>query len=341
MGQVIFHPSLEGAQHGSKGLEGFLELAKRAGAAGAQPSNFMLEGKTAKEINDAFEQRELTLDGISMHCPFWVHGTAWTMSPTIRPFLPADVANLSVEKIEQWTEDYLFRMMDLAAELRMLIVPMFWGVLFGWEMATGYPWGFFAGADYDLLQEGKDRFVDKTKRLRDHANSLDLILAHEIHPGTSAFCADDFKMLVEICDNDPCLGVNVDPSHCWEGEDWETRFTKVAEYCYGCHVKNHYVVPGLPLRSMEPKWQDRGMQFTDLSTGDINLVRFAELMIKIGYPAKYCEVMGTSTAPLVVEAESAYRDGDATSIDGVQYVRDHLCFPIAEGSFEDEMGAEK
>jgi hypothetical protein len=49
--------------------------------------------------------------------------------------------------------------------------------------------------------------------------------------------------------------------------------------------------------------------------------------------------MGTKTAPLVVEAESAYRDLDATSANGIEYVRDHLCFPLAAGSFEDGMGA--
>jgi hypothetical protein len=49
--------------------------------------------------------------------------------------------------------------------------------------------------------------------------------------------------------------------------------------------------------------------------------------------------MGTETAPLVVEAESNYRDGDATSTDGIIWVNDNLCFPVAEGSFEDNMGA--
>ena len=49
--------------------------------------------------------------------------------------------------------------------------------------------------------------------------------------------------------------------------------------------------------------------------------------------------MGTETAPLVVEAESNYRDGDATSADGIQWVQNNLCFPVAEGSFEDNMGA--
>jgi len=41
----------------------------------------------------------------------------------------------------------------------------------------------------------------------------------------------------------------------------------------------------------------------------------------------------------LTEAESAYRDLDATSANGIQYVRDNLCFPLAAGSFEEGMGA--
>ncbi len=340
MAQPCFHPSVEGAQHGPKGLEGFLDFAKQSGAAGAQPSNFMLEGKSAQEIKSAFDSRGLHLDGFSMHCPFWVHTTAWTGSPTIKPFLPGDVAQKSLQEIEQWAEDYILKMFDLAAELNVKIIPMFWGVAFGWEIATGYPWGFWAGPGYDLVKEGKERFVQKTAKIRERANQLGFYICHEIHPGTGAMCTEDFQMLVEICDHDKCLGVNVDPSHCWEGEGWEQRFLRLADRCYGCHIKNHVVRPEHALRSMDPDWPKRGMQFTDLPTGDINMNRFVELMIQIDYPTRYCQIMGTKTAPMVVEAESAHIDLDACSANGIQYVRDHLCFPVAAGSFEDGMGAD-
>src|SRR5512133_1383727 len=161
MAQNIFHPSIEGAQHGAKSLAQFLDYAKKSGAAGAQPSNFMLQNdkggfKTAKEIKDVFAKAKLSLDGVSAHCPIWVQTTAWTGSPTVRPFIPADVAKKSTDQIEKWAEDYVLRLLDLCAELGVKIVPMFWGVAFGWEMATGYPWGFWAGGDFDLLKEGKE-----------------------------------------------------------------------------------------------------------------------------------------------------------------------------------------
>lgn len=343
MAKNCFHPSIEGAQHGAKSLGDFLDYAKAAGATGAQPSNYMLQDgrkfKSAKEIKAAFSQREMTLDGVSAHCPFWVHTTAWTGSPTVRPFIPAEIAKKSPAAIEAWAEDYLIRLLGLCAELGVKIVPMFWGTAFGWELATGYPWGFWSGGDYDLIKAGQQRFVEKTKRIRSKANKLGIKLAHEIHPGTAAMCADDFNMLVKICDNDPCLGVNADPSHCWEGEDWETRFRKVGPRVFACHVKNFTIRKGIPLRMMAPNWPDRAMQFTDLPSGDLNMARYAEMLVNIGYPQRYCQIMGTPTAPLIVEAESAYRDLDATSANGVAYVRDHLCFPVAGGSFEDGMGA--
>jgi sugar phosphate isomerase/epimerase len=343
MAQSIYHPSIEGAQHGAKSLPDFLDYAKASGAAGAQPSNFMLQDgdrfMSAQAIQDTFDQRGMKLDGVSCHCPVWVHTTAWTGSPTVRPFIPADLAKESTDKIEQWAETYLLKLMDLCAELNIKILPTFWGVVFGWEVATGYPWGFWAGGDFDLIKEGKERFVTKTAKLREHANKLGIYLAHEIHPGTGACCADDFNTLVEICDGDKCLTVNADPSHCWEGEDWETRFRKVADRIYACHVKNFVIRPGFPLRSMKGNWPDRAMQFVDIPSGDLNMVRYVEMLIDVGYPKRYCDIMGATSAPLIVEAESAYRDLDATSANGIQYVRDNLCFPLAAGSFEDGMGA--
>jgi hypothetical protein len=54
----------------------------------------MLQGgklfKSAKEIRETFESRGMTLDGISAHCPFWVHTSAWTGTKSGHPFIPPD-----------------------------------------------------------------------------------------------------------------------------------------------------------------------------------------------------------------------------------------------------------
>src|SRR5438105_10841383 len=58
MAENCFHPSIEGAQHGAKSLAQFLEYAKKSGASGAQPSNYMLTTDkglmSAKAIKEAF-----------------------------------------------------------------------------------------------------------------------------------------------------------------------------------------------------------------------------------------------------------------------------------------------
>jgi len=351
------HSSIEGAQHGGKGLEGFLKFAAGAGAAGVQPSNFMLQKPggslmSAAEIKQVFDKvatdlnltAPFKLDGVSIHCPTWVLLTAWTGSKTIRPFIPAEVRRLCPDEIEQWAEDQILALFDLFAELKVRIVPMFWGVAYGWELATGYPWGLWSGGEgdyaYDLIAEGKERFVAKTAKIRARANELGIFLAHEIHPGTAAQCAEEFAILVRICSGDPCLTVNGDPSHCWDGESMRTRFLHpaVAPRVVGCHVKNHTILAGQPLRCMEPDWQKRPMQFTDLRSGDIKLVRYVELMHRIGYVERYCTLTGSETAPLVTEAESAFMSLDACAADAIRYTNRRLCFEVATGSFEDGMG---
>jgi len=79
---------------------------------------------------------------------------------------------------------------------------------------------------------------------------------------------------------------------------------------------------------MAADWPDRAMQFVDIGSGDLNMIRYAEMLIHIGYPQRYCQIMKTKTAPLIVEAESAFRDLDATSANGIAFVRDQLCFPL-------------
>ena len=189
---------------------GFLAFAKEAGAAGAQPSHYMFEDgdtgeafKSAQDIRDTFEKHGLKLDGVSGHCAFWVHTSSWTGTKSGHPFIHGPNQDKSPEELEQWYEAYILRLMDLCAELGLKILPMFWGVSHGWELATGYPWGFWAGPGFDLIKAGEERFVEKTAKIRAHANSLGIRLAHEIHPGTAAMCAEEFGRLVEIWSGQP------------------------------------------------------------------------------------------------------------------------------------------
>ena len=354
MQKNAFHSSVEGAQHGPKGLAGFAAYAKQSGAFGLQPSNYMVtrdDGSLfkASEIREVMEQNGLVLNGISRHCPFWLHGSLWTGTRSGNLFVHPSWLGTDGHPDVQKIEDYLIRLFDLDAELDLHTAPMFWGQYHGPELAGGYPWGFWTGPNFgeqaktapqfDLLAEGDERFVTKTARLRSEAVSRAIRICHEIHPGTGAQCADDFLHLVKITDNCKSNGVNADGSHCWEGEGWEDRFTKVGPWIYAAHIKDFKRVPGAALRSMIPGWPDRGMRFTLLGQGEVSMLGYAELLIKVGYLARYCAAHKTASAPLVVEAESAHVQLDTASAHGIKYVNDNLTWPVAEGSFEKGMGA--
>lgn len=331
---------LEGAQHGSKPLPTFIDFAKKAGASGVQPTNYMLQDLSVSEIKEALDSRGMKIYGISIHCLTYVLLAAHTGTLGIMDFIPAGMRHSTIQEIEEWAERAIIEILNKGVELGVFVYPMFWGPM-SLELSGGYPWGFFKGPGYDLVKSGLDFFVKKTEALRILAGQLGAVFAHEVHPGTAAICADDFLALVEACDDDPCLRIIADPSHCWMGEDFDTRFRKVGDYIVACHVKDHKIISGKPLLSMESDWKKRGMRFTALGEGDLDLFAYVELMIEMGYPEHYCELMHTNEVPLVVEAESAYMNLDETSKKGIEYVNEKLCFEVASGSFQDEMGAEK
>jgi len=353
----LFHASLEAAQHGDKDLDRLAEFTKAAGGLGVQPSNFMLEGEdgflSATEILGTLEKHGMRLDGVSAHCPFWVHGTAHTGTKSIRNFIPSHVARMSIPEIVQWEEDYILRLLDLCKELGVGAIAMFWGQYLGSELASGYPWGMWSykpkpkedqDLAYDLVAEGLDNFVSSTRKIRAHAISLGTVMAHEIHGGTAAQCADDFQMLIDACDGDPTLGVNADGSHCWDGEDFRTRFERLHDRVVMNHVKDHHVLRGRSRRSMKADWADRGMRFTMLGRGDLDLYDYVALLMEVGYPERYRALFGLSeddSVPLVSEAEDNVPTLDFAASSGVRWIAGNLCFPAATVSFEDLMGTQE
>ena len=342
----LFHPSIELGQHSGKGLKGAATFAKNAGATGVILSNFLLqkddEGTLlpASEIEACTDAIGVHIDAVSAHCPFWAHTSAWTGTKSFHKFVPTAVTKMELKAAEQWLEDYILRVLDCCAALGVKTVAMFWGVAQGWELATGYPWAMWEGPGYDLVKEAKDRFPQMTKKIRDHARALGIKLCHEIHPNTFAMCARDFEMTVQICDGDECLAALADPSHTGEGEDFRTRFLHpaVRERLFLAHVKDMVVRRAMALRCMEPDWKNRPMHFTALGKGDLNLTEFVNVLFEAGYGQRYCKLVGSESAPLAAEAESAHQGLDETAAQGIAFVRDQLCFDVATVSFEKQMG---
>jgi hypothetical protein len=48
---------------------------------------------------------------------------------------------------------------------------------------------------------------------------------------------------------------------------------------------------------MESNWTRRAMQFTDLGSGDLNMQRYAELLLAVGYQDRYCKLLRLRVGP--------------------------------------------
>lgn len=358
MKKSCFHVSCEGGQLGFLALDQFLAEVKKAGGTGAQPSNYMLtrDGRfmPADQIKGTFARYGMVAESISCHCLNWVHGAAAYASDTgnvitkqVIPFVPAPVCKQGAVAVENWAQDQLFALMDLCAELNVKILHTFFGPYQGWEVVSGYPWGFFRGGnkkdgtEYDLVQEGLERFVRKTAPMRRKANELGIYFGHEIHRNSAAACAPDFAALVKACDCDRSVAVGADPSHCDEGEGWEERFTHpaVAPRIVIAHVKNFRRRLGVFAGRMTGVWGERSKEFATHGDGEVNLIQYAEVLAATGYHNRFCRITGRPTAPLVSEAEVARQDQLAATIDGIGWVRDYMLIIPSKVSFEDGMGA--
>ena len=150
MAETCFHPSIEGAQHGAKSLTAFLDYAKASGATGAQPSNYMLQDgakfKSPAEIKQAFASRDMTFGRHFGPLPFL--GAYHRLDG--KPDRPAVSAARCRQEIRRRNREMERDLSSAPAGFgggrwTSKSCPMFWGVAFGWEVATGYPWGFWKG----------------------------------------------------------------------------------------------------------------------------------------------------------------------------------------------------
>ena len=333
-------------------------MCLQAGAAGAQPSNYLVGDSTrpgkilpASVVKGVFEGVSnqsgslIQPDGFSGHCLAWVLLAAWTLTKTLRPFVPTDILHKGVEGIEVWAEDQLIQLIDLSAECDIKVLPLFWGPAYGYEVASGYPFGFWKGGsgelEYDLPKEGDERFLTKTAKVRDHAKKVGMKLAHEIHKNSAAATANEFHHLRKICgdsDTDPTMVVIADPSHGWDQEDFFARFRSVGRLVYSAHAKFIMTRPG-PMAEAEPSWRKRAQYLGPLDANPLWMRQYVELLHDVGYVQRWLSLHPKrKTAPLVCEAEYEYDDGDRTTMDGIRFIKEKLLF-VPGGSFEDGIGA--
>ncbi len=287
------------------------------------------------EVRQVLKKYKLRLDGVSSHVLWWPHGSAWTGTKSWRPYAISNkVRAMNPVAATQWHEDACLRLMDWCVEARLGVLPMFWGVYWGFEVACGYhignwKWGNPAETElaYDLIAEGNNRFLTTTAKLRGHANDNGLILADELHLMSGMLSSSCFSHVVKVAEDDPCLGVWIDESHCWI-ETPTDRFQsnpQVAARSYFGHGKNLRTIPGRPLLSMITDFADRGEQFCDLEENGVgDAARLVCMARETGAIARTCKRNGTTTAPFALEIEHPHKRRRVSASNDARYAMTHV-----------------
>lgn len=322
-------------------LEAVAGYATGCGAKSLMISNYLLHGpghgdKGRIVFRDATELRQLLYAAgivaptISAHCAAYAHLSARWGTEYAASFVPPAVAAQGAQFIEDWSEEYLLGLLEVGSAVGIHIFGWFWGLWGHPVLHSGYPW--FFGWD-GMMSEGLSRFCDKTAKIRARANELGAYLAHEIHPGTGAICARDFALLLMATDYDPSLCVWGDPSHCWAGESWTSRFNSpfVAPRVVGSHAKNFKFLEGASTLMISEDWSRRGHQFCSHGEGEVNLVSYAKLLLSLGVGERFCAITGGEVMPMYSEAEDSILPLTAPAPNllgacsaGIRWVNDNL-----------------
>ncbi len=356
-----YHSSREGAQFGDQTLEQFAADSKEYGAAGIHPCYHMLleeDGvtiKSAADIKGPHERHELKEDGWSAHVLFWALLMAKRCPKEIRQFLP-EVAwkGKTPEEVQAWVEAQIEKLADRAVECGVHQFGMFWPDCYEGSAGKRYRWGMMDWKDkskvepsgsYDYVAEALDMFANGTEKVRKILNDRNLVACHEVHLGSMASCIQEYRAMQRICDNDPCLRNIGDPSHCWLKELWSRRYGKAKDGGIGeetdvAHWKNFKFIDGKPLLVASGDWNDSGVVFAGLEdpNGEVDMVGYGELLYQCGYPHRYCLANKTETAPAIVEAERHVASRFVTSKNGIVYVNQKICIPMAGLPFDRLIG---
>ena len=209
MPQNCFHPSVEGAQHGAKSLADFLDYAKKVRRDGRPAVQLHAPGRQRFQERQGnqrhLRQSKMKLDGVSAHCPFWVHTTAWTGSPTIRPFIPAGCR----QEIARTNREMGRRLSAQAAgslrRTRRENCPDVLGR--GFRLGNGHrlSLGILEGRRLRSAQGRPERFVKKTAKLRaarEFARHLSRARNSSRH---RRHVRGRFQHARRSCDGDKCL----------------------------------------------------------------------------------------------------------------------------------------
>ena len=255
-----------------KGYEA-IEIATYDGNGQCEAAEMLQNGK-AKEMKKMVESHGLFISALSNHADSLLIMGPWGDDTD------GIYKGTKEEKIKFGTES-LLRTAQLANELEIPVVIGFTGIenfgryfqfpyAKGWEVCEGH-------------------FVELFGPILDRFKEYGVKFAVEPHPNNLIYDVHTAKRAIELVDNHPCLGINLDPANLtYLGLYVETFINELAGRIFHVHAKDAEVVAhnvGKGGVLMQGEWGriDRAFRFRIPGWGDVNWRKVITELAMTGY----------------------------------------------------------
>jgi len=234
----------------------------------------MLKGGKAKELKRMVESHGMFISAFSNHADSLLIGGPWGVDTD------GIYKGTKEEKIKFGTESLLLTA-QLANELEVPVIIGFTGIenfgrYFPFPHANGW-------------KECEEHFVKHFGPILDKFKGYGCKFAVEPHPNNIIYDVHTAKRCIELVDNHPCLGINLDPANLtYLGLYVETFINELAGRIFHVHAKDAEVVAhnvGKGGVLMQGEWGrlDRSFRFRIPGWGDVNWRKVITELAMIGY----------------------------------------------------------
>ncbi|MEK7414221.1 MAG: sugar phosphate isomerase/epimerase [Planctomycetota bacterium] len=237
-------------------------------------------------------------------------------------FAPASVRGKPKAR-QEWATEQVKLCLTASRNLGLNAMASFTGALM-WH--TMYPW---PQRPAGLVQEGFAELARRWKPILDHAESVGVDVAWEVHPGEDIHDGATLEQFLAALSGHKRANILYDPSHLvLQGMDYSAYIDHYHERIKCFHVKDAEFRPDgrtgayggyLP-------WKDRAGRFRSLGDGQTDFGRIFSQLTQYGYQGW-----------AVLEWECCIKDAGQGAAEGAPFIKRHLITPAAK-AFDDFAG---
>lgn len=227
-----------------------------------------------------------------------------------------------------WAADEVKKCLTASANLGLDAMATFSGSL-AWPYL--YPW---PQRPAGLIDEAFGELAARWSPILDHADSVGVDCAFELHPSEDLFDGATFERFLSLTDDHPRANILYDPSHfVLQGLDYLDFIERYHERIKAFHVKDAELVTDgrCGVYGGYLDWPDRPGRFRSLGDGAIDFGSIFTALAKYDFPGW-----------AVLEWECAFKDSQVGAAEGAEFIRAHI-IEVAKHSFDDfaATGADK